>query len=201
MKGDQSPERRTRFEDNPWNKWTGNEPDHARPARAHLWALLFSHDVPVWSAGTPANIPRAARELGWDDQVQFIPYWHKQTGIEVTSLVDPVVASGWKRGEGNLLVMVVNDSNEGNVCQLTIDFAKYGFQSDTIQCRDYGAAGLGYPDSIFMTSKNRRNLGKDSPPEYMLLEEVEVKESSLVANSDIPVEVKQHSYRLLRFFQ
>lgn len=182
-------------------KWTENEPDHARPARAHLWGLLFSHDVPVWSAGTPANIPRAARELGWDERVEFIPYWRQQTGIQVSASVDPVVVSGWKRGDGNLLLLVVNDSDHEDVCRLSVDFKQYGFQSDSIRCRDYGSAGLGYPDSSFMTSKSRRSQGKEPAPEYLLHEEVEVKETVVASGTEFPLEIKQHSYRLLRFTQ
>lgn len=181
-------------------KWNKEEPDEVRAARAHLWGLTFSHDVPVWSAGTPANIPRAVLELGWNENVEFIPYWRKQTGIEVSSSVDPVVASGWRRGDGNLLVMVVNDSDEPDVCRLKIDLARYGFRNGRVNCRDYGAAGLGYPDTIFVPTGNRRNHLKESPY-YVHPWKIEVKEFSVEKAGDVPVEVKEHSYRLLRFFQ
>jgi hypothetical protein len=177
-------------------KWTENEPDNARPARAHLWALLFAHDVPCWSAGTPANIPRAIRELGWDEKVEFIPYWRKETGIEVSSTADPVVASTWRRGDGNLLVMVVNDSDTADVSRLKVDFAGFGFKPGPVTCRDYGAAGLGYPDSVFLPEQQRRQ-----PPHYLEPDAVPVKESTVVQAADLAVEVKEHSYRMLRFFQ
>ena len=150
----------------------------------------------MWSAGTPAHIPRAARELGWDEQVEFIPYWRTGTGIDVTSSVDPVVASGWRRGDGNLMVMIVNDSDKPDSCRLKIDFARYGFKSGPVTCRDYGASGLGYPDSVFMPEQSRR-----TPPHYIEPDELEVKEFSVEEGKDIPVEVKEHSYRLLRFCQ
>ncbi len=177
-------------------KWTENEPDNARPARAHLWALTFVHDVPCWSAGTPANIPCAIRELGWNEKVEFVPYWRKETGIELFSTADPVVASAWRQGDGNLLVMVVNDSDTADVSRLKVDFAGFGFKPGPVTCRDYGAAGLGYPDSLFIPEQERRK-----PPYYVEPDAVPVKESTVVQATDVAVEVKEHSYRMLRFFQ
>ena len=181
-------------------KWSENEPDEARPARAHLWGLIFSHDAPVWSAGTPANIPRATRELGWDEKVEFIPYWRENTGIEVISTVDPVVVSGWRRRNGNLLLMIVNDSDKPDVCRLKLDLPKYGFENSQVSMRDYGAAGIGYPDSVFLPTVNRHDPDQDSPY-YREPEEIEVQESIVQEGIDIQLEVKEHSYRLVRLFE
>ena len=177
-------------------KWTENEPDNARPARAHLWALMFSHDVPCWSAGTPANIPRAIRELGWDEKTQYIPYWRKGTGIELTTRRDSVVASAWRRGDANALVMIVNDSDAADTVRLKIDYSRFGFEPGSVTCRDYGAAGLGYPDSIFLPEAQRRE-----PPHYMEPEALTVDDAVVEQDADISVAVNEHSYRLLRLFQ
>lgn len=177
-------------------KWTENEPDNARPARAHLWALMFSHDVPCWSAGTPANIPRAIRELGWDEKTEFIPYWRKGTGIDLAAKIEPMVVSAWRRGDGNVLLMIVNDSAAAGVGRLNIDFSGFGFRPGPVTVRDYGAAGLGYPDSIFLPEQQRRK-----PPHYMEPEALTVEDAVVAQGADVPVAVNEHSYRLLRFFQ
>lgn len=160
--------------------WNKTEPDEAGPARAHLWGLMMVHDSPCWAAGNADNIVKATEELGWDDKVEFIPYWRKDTGIQVASSVQPVVASAWKHGDGNLLVMVFNDSDKADQCQLKIDFAKYGFKSGVIKCRDHGHGGLPYPDS---------------------LKPQEVKESSLEMGQPMSINIGERSYRLVRFYE
>ena len=125
------------------------------------------------------NFEQALIDLGWDEQVEFIPYWRKDTGLTVASPAQPVVASGWKRGERNLLVMVLNDSDEKVPCKLTVDLRKYGFRPGAVKCLDYGNGGLGYPESF-----------KDAKP----------KELAVELDSPLSFEIGRHSYKLLRFF-
>ena len=158
--------------------WNTTEPDEARPARAHLWALLFVHDGTTWAAGGTAN-KKALTDLGWDEKVEFIPYWRRNNGITVVSSVGPVVASGWKRGDGNLLVMVLNDSDKKAPCELSLDFPRYGFTSAIIRCRDYGFGGLAYPDSF-----------KETEPQELTVEK----------GKSVTFELGPHSYKLLRYF-
>jgi len=160
--------------------WNKSEPHEAGPARAHLWGLMMMHDSSVWAAGNAANIVKATEELGWDDKVEFIPYWRKNNGLQVRSEVQPVVASGWKRGNGNLLVMVLNDSDTATSCQLSIDFGKFGFKGKSLKVSDHGHGGLAYPDSLL--------------PQ-------EVKESNLQPGQTLGLEVGQHSYRLVRLHE
>ena len=158
-----------------------------------------------WRTAETESIKSTAEELGvelkfsdaqqkQENQIKAVRNFIAQ-GVDVIGIA-PVVASGWKRGDGNLLVMVFNDSDKPDACRLKIDFAKYGFKSGAVTCRDYGAAGLGYPDSIFMPEQDRR-----SPPHYIEPDEIAVKEFSVKDGADIPVEVKEHSYRLMRYFQ
>jgi hypothetical protein len=149
---------------------------NSEPARAHLWALLFIHDGTTWAAGGPAS-KRALVDLGWDEKVEFVPYWRKGTGIRVTSPAQPLIASGWRRGSGNLLVMVLNDSDAAAQCELTVDFARFGFASATVKCLDYGG-GLACPNSF---------------------KEVAPKSQAAENGKSIPLEIGRHSYRMLRF--
>lgn len=148
---------------------------NSEPARAHLWALHFIHDATTWAAGGPAS-KQALLDLGWDEKVEFVPYWRKGTGISVTSPAQGVIASGWKRGGGNLLVMALNDSDAAASCELTVDFARFGFASAAVKCHDYGG-GLACPDSL-----------KDVTPKSQIAEK----------GKPIPLEIGRHSYRMLR---
>jgi hypothetical protein len=152
---------------------------NSEPARAHLWALQFIHDGTTWAAGGPAS-KQALLDLGWDEQVEFIPYWRTGTGLRVTSPTQPVVASGWQRGSGNLLVMVLNDRDQPARCELTVDFARFGFSSATVKFQDYGRGGLAYPESF---------------------QEVSPKVGEAENLKPIALEVGRHSYAVMRFYQ
>ena len=136
------------------------------------------HDVGVWAGGNPPNIVRAINELIWDDKVEFVPYWRKNTVISVKANVRPVVASGWKRGNGNLLVMILNDSDDMAECELHIDFKKFGFKSNSVNYRDYGCGGLAYPESFKPQEVKERKSGER-----------------------MKFELGKHSYKLIRFFE
>ncbi len=159
--------------------WNRTEPHEARPARAHLWGLLAVHDGTTWAAGGPAN-RKPLDEMGWDEQVEFIPYWRADNGIRVTATSKPVVASGWRRGDANLVVMVLNDSDASVTGELTIDFAQFGFTEDTVTCRDFGCGGLAYPGSF---------------------QEQAPTESEVQAGKAIRFDIGRHSHRLIRFCQ
>ena len=107
-----------------------------------------------------------------------MPYWRKGTGIRVTSPAHPVVASGWKRGDGNLLVMVLSDSDAAALCELTIDFAQFGFTSAAVKCLDYGGGGLACPESFKDIASKSQVAEKEGP---------------------IRLQLGRHSYRILRF--
>jgi hypothetical protein len=128
--------------------WNKTEPDEAGPARAHLLGLMMVHDSPCWAAGNAANIVNAIEDLGWDDLTEFVPYWRRDNGLALKTAVQPVVASGWTHGRGNLLVMVFSDSDSGAPCELTVDLARFGFSGATAKVSDYGHGGLAHPDSL-----------------------------------------------------
>jgi hypothetical protein len=152
---------------------------NSEPARAHLWALHFIHDGTTWAAGGAAH-KQALMDLGWDDQVEFVPYWRKNTGITVKSPDRQVIASGWKRGDKHLLVMVLNDNDATATGELAIDFARFGFTAATVKYQDYGGGGLAYPESF-----------KELPPKAMTVDK----------GKPINFEIGRHSYKILRFYE
>ncbi|MCL5674350.1 MAG: DUF6067 family protein [Candidatus Omnitrophica bacterium] len=161
--------------------WNKTQPYHGRPARAHLWGLMMVNDASVWAAGTPANIMKAINDLGWDNKVDFIPYWKKNNGIEVSSSVSPVVASGWKREDGHLLMMVLNNSAQTASCSLKINFQKFGFNPGPVKIKNFGYGGLGYPKRSYQPQK--------------------VEKTSMLKNKSFTFQLNQHSYILLMFEQ
>ena len=74
--------------------------------------------------------------------------------------------------------MVLNDSDTAARCELTVDFAGFGFTSATVKCQDYGGGGLACPDSF-----------KDAAPKSQVADK----------GKPIPLEIGRHSYRMLRF--
>jgi len=174
-------------------QWMEKEPDAARGARGHIWGLQLVHDTPVWACRTPLCVARAIGALHWGQQVEFIPYWRKQTGIEVHAAVSPVVVSAWQRGKGNLVTIVLNDSDRIATGQLKIDFARFGFQPGEIQCRDYGGAGLAYPNAMFSYDEKAQ---KAVDPQRL-----PVADTVVSSDAAVPVEIGRHSFKLLWFHQ
>jgi hypothetical protein len=174
-------------------EWQNNEPDEARAARGHIWGLQMVHDVPVWACQVPLCVGRALGDLGWDDQVEFIPYWRKETGIHIQTPVSPVVASAWRRGDGNLLAIVMNDSDQPAQNRLKIDFARFGFKPSAIQCRDYGGAGLGYPNAMF--AYDQKTKTRFDP------QQLPIEDTVVPFQAEVPVDVAQHSFKLIWLHQ
>ena len=83
------------------------------------WVL--AHDV--LPEGVPFWPPLAAQLELWRDDVKFLPWWQKGTGIDST--VSGVVASAHVR-PGNAVLWVVNTNREDKAANLRIDAAKIG---------------------------------------------------------------------------
>ena len=71
-----------------------------------------------------------------------------------------------------------DDGDTAASCELTVDFAGFGFTSATVKCQDYGGGGLACSDSFQDAAPNSAVAGQGKP---------------------IPLEIGRHSYRMLRF--
>jgi hypothetical protein len=174
-----------------FHEWMTNEPDEARGCMGHIWGLAMCHDTPVSYAWPPASVTRSITELGWDDKVEFIPYWRKKAGIDLQSPVSPVVASAWRRGPAALLVIVMNDSHQIAKSDMKIDLPHFGFKAGAVNCRDYGCAGLAYPNALF-TCQSQKSIDPQLLP---------VQDTVVQAGTVVPMEIGPHSFRMLRFWQ
>ena len=174
-------------------EWMEKEPDEARATMGHIYGLSLCHDAPMWGNYPPLCMLRAISEVKWDDRTVFIPYWRKQTGIGVNASANPVVASGWQCGPASLLVMVFNDSDETARGEVTIDFSRFGFKPGQIKCRDYGNAGLAYPDALFAWQvKAHRSVDPQQLP---------VQDTVVQSGAAAPFGIGRHSFKLVRFWQ
>ena len=121
------------------------------------------------------------------------PVLAKGTGVELRASACPTVASAWRRGNGNLLAIVMNDGDQATKGQLSLDFARFGFKPGLVQCRDYGGVGLGYPNSMFSyDEKTHKQVDPQQLP---------VRDTVVESGSPVPVDIAQHSFKLFRFHQ
>ena len=120
------------------------------PASQHVAGMLLVHDIIPWPAYmNPEPFVRLRKmkdAFGWDDQLRFTGYWTKHTLVKLTSDVQPVVASVYRR-PGKALVVVMNDSDKPAKVRLALDPAKLGVKSVTKLVDAYAAPSFEYKNS------------------------------------------------------
>ncbi|MDD5705105.1 MAG: DUF6067 family protein [Kiritimatiellae bacterium] len=108
----------------------------------HISGLLLAHDILMW--GNPAPDPwiqRALRRWGWDDRVEFLPYWRNAKHVRAdTGGVTPVLISLFKRPAG-LIAVVMNDSDREAFVQIELDLNALGLGDAGF----YRACDVGHP--------------------------------------------------------
>ncbi|HID08392.1 MAG TPA: hypothetical protein EYP10_14740 [Armatimonadetes bacterium] len=103
------------------DRFWSDEPD-VLTAIEHLVGLFVLHDSQMWVAWSNPmphwQVWRAQMRFGWDDEVEWIPYWRAQGLVDLeTGGVEPVVCSIFKRRDR---VMFVVFNNSDRDCKLTI---------------------------------------------------------------------------------
>ena len=70
----------------------------------------------MWQAYMPTDILRqvwhAQVRFGWDDQIEFIPYWRSDTVLELKPRDPEVAASVFKR-LGRIMIVAMNNMRVG----------------------------------------------------------------------------------------
>lgn len=115
----------------------------------HLVGLFLLHDSqmwPAWMNGKPLFDVWAAQEtFGWDDEVEFIPYWDKRVSEYVTletGGVQPVVCSIFKR-PGKVMLVLFNNSDTDADVMLRLHGDKIGLPNLT-GIKDFYSGGFWY---------------------------------------------------------
>jgi len=125
------------------DRWWSDDPE-VMQATEHLVGLFTLHDAPVWQAYMPdmplRKVWYAQSRFGWDEKVEFIPYW-KSEGILSLGLRNPdVVASIFKR-PGKMMVVAMNNTDEDVEIALSWNEGKLGVSANTDRVIDYYTGG------------------------------------------------------------
>jgi hypothetical protein len=102
----------------------------------HLAGMMFLHDSIPWPAYSHpqpyVTIWAAQDELGWGDDVEFLPYWDNAEYL--APMTDTLVASVFRK-DGRALVVLLNNTDEPQDARLAFDLAKLGV--DATKLRDF----------------------------------------------------------------
>ena len=103
--------------------------EEKKPIVEHLCGLVLAHDAQVWP-GTSINTPyremwAALDEFGWDDAVEFLPYWRNGDYVSVQGGADDLVVSLFKR-DGRLLAVVLNHTAKNLTPTITLNLKALG---------------------------------------------------------------------------
>ena len=114
--------------------WTTPE---GRKAIDHLRGLVLVHGSNVWPGYglTMDDVWKVQDKFGWDDKVQFFPYWEPNPAIALVSPLDPktCVVSAYRRKEAWLLVLFNNrDQAENFTLRLGADPSAGNIVSDAL---------------------------------------------------------------------
>lgn len=135
----------------------------------HLVGLFLLHDSQIWPAwmnGKPLfDIWAAQEKFGWDDDVEFIPYWDKRVSEYVTletGGVQPVVCSIFKR-HGKVMLVPFNNSDTDADVMIRLHGDKMGLSNGTFtNIRDFYSGGFWYnvpgEGSAWKLSLRKRNF-------------------------------------------
>ena len=112
------------------DRWWSDEPEVVKAAR-HLVGLFTLHDAPMWQAYMPTMVLRdvwyAQSRFGWDEKVEFVPYWQSADVLSLDPGKPGVVASVLKR-PGSMMIVAMNNTDEDTDVQLSWDAPKLGVE-------------------------------------------------------------------------
>jgi hypothetical protein len=173
----------TQFWNDPRQKEKEYADEHGHPAPSyqrrmrHLSGLMRVHDTPLWGEMTPNEVWFRLVDGGYDETVEFIPYWAPEGRITWDAGGrERVVASGWFRPDGKLLVLVFNDTDEPARVRLTLHPDRFPVALPAFT----KATDLSSPDPVL-------DEGETAPPSWE------------VRDHTVEVEVRARDYRLLRY--
>ncbi|MBM4049852.1 MAG: hypothetical protein FJ279_32555, partial [Planctomycetes bacterium] len=110
------------------SRWASDEPEVLAAAR-HLVGLFTLHDAPVWQAYMPTMALRlvwyAQARFGWDEQVEFVPYWRSRDLVSLDPKSPELVASVFRR-PGRVMIVAMNNSDQAQEVTLAWDAEKLG---------------------------------------------------------------------------
>ncbi|MCM8777081.1 MAG: DUF6067 family protein, partial [Candidatus Omnitrophica bacterium] len=99
----------------------------------YITGLMLLHDVPFWGEfyacgvkGDPQSPWIKRAKWGYDETVQFIPYWDTKGMIKLEKTgKEEILASGWMKPDGNLMVILFNNTDTPATVKLKINTEKF----------------------------------------------------------------------------
>jgi len=100
----------------------------------HVVGMLLLHDSvlpwPFQCNAKPFILARRAQlNFGWDEKVEYVPYWDNPYVKLEAGEVEPVVCAIFKR-PGRAMFVVMNNSDEDATVTLSIDYKALGFRPE-----------------------------------------------------------------------
>ena len=97
-----------------------------RKAHLHYMGLAAVHDTDIeFVDGLSRTWWKAQDALGWNDKTVFHPYFADEPAIRTTPVSDRIVASAYTNN-GNLMLAILNDTDEEKEVTVTLDLKKMG---------------------------------------------------------------------------
>jgi len=113
-------------------------PEALKPKR-HLMGLIMVHDTqcwPIYGLETEYNnLWTIQDDFGWNDTVEFLPYWNNSQYISITPSDCNIVVSIYKK-TGKFMLVPFNNTDAAINATLTVNMNLLGFPPGTITLRD-----------------------------------------------------------------
>jgi hypothetical protein len=108
----------------------GKQPPSFTRRFRHITGLMLVHDAAFWGEFYACGVkedPWVKRaEWGYDDTVEFVPYWDSRGMLEAESPnKEKIVASAWFRPDGNLMIILFNDTDDAASVRLKVNARQF----------------------------------------------------------------------------
>ena len=97
----------------------------------HLLGMILVHDsqvTPAYSTEVPyIQIRQAQDEFGWDDSLEFLPYWNNDLYVTISAANENLVVSIFRDPAQTKAMLVVFNNTDGDISStITLNFTNLG---------------------------------------------------------------------------
>jgi len=104
----------------------------------HLLGMILVHDsqvTPAYSSEVPyIQIREAQNEFGWDDSLEFLPYWDNAEYVTISPTNENLVVSVFRDpAQTKAMLVVFNDTDSNISSTITLNFANLGVSGTVLR--------------------------------------------------------------------
>lgn len=139
-------------------------PEGQKPLQ-HLIGMTVVNDSLIWPTEgiKPDQLWKVEDLFGWDDKVEFFPYWDNAQYITISSPANPdVVVSIFRRGD-KLMIVPFNNTDEAVTLNATVNLQALGFANASASMKDE------YFDRSFTQQDGRMEIPVDARSFRMII--------------------------------